>query len=386
MLSTRRLPQFVLVITAVCELGLLAAHLGAPTAPAAAASFPMELLIVPTDEAGRLAAGEQLYKKYCALCHGPKAKGYAADHAPSLVTSTFLATATDQYLSQAIRSGRPDTAMGGYGRYRGGPLTEVQIGAIIIWLRSIAPTDLVLLPPETTSGDAQRGDQLYAAKCQKCHGTETKRADAVHLANPGLRSTAKDSFLRYAIVHGRPGTPMVARPGKVDDTQIDDIIAFMRTWPGSPEPERAQQAMPEIPKDLPIVLNPDGERPDFTLRENLYVSGAQVKEALDKRQRIVLIDARTPGEWVDVHIPGALPLPYHDMGKADQLPKDGTWIVAYCACPHHASGAVVDELRRRGFPATAILDEGILWWKTQGFPIAGNAAAKPQVPPPTPPS
>lgn len=133
--------------------------------------------------------------------------------------------------------------------------------------------------------------------------------------------------------------------------------------------------MPEIPPDLPLVLNPQGPSPSFTLRQNLYVAAEQVKDALAAKSRIVLIDARTPAEWIQLRIPGAVPVPYHDVSRLDGLAKDNTWIVAYCACPHHASGAVIDELRKRGFPRTAVLDEGILVWSKLGYPVEGESSA-----------
>jgi cytochrome c oxidase cbb3-type subunit 3/ubiquinol-cytochrome c reductase cytochrome c subunit len=73
-----------------------------------------------------------------------------------------------------------------------------------------------------------------------------------------------------------------------------------------------------------------------------------------------------------MRIPGSISVPYYAFSRLDELPRDGTWIMAYCACPHHASGVVVDELRKRGFPYTAVLDEGILEWKKRGYPIAGE--------------
>src|SRR5215212_2200290 len=60
--------------------------------------------------------GGQLFKTYCQLCHGPEGKGYAADNAPSLVSATFLATASDEFLRAGIGRGRPGTAMAGYAR------------------------------------------------------------------------------------------------------------------------------------------------------------------------------------------------------------------------------------------------------------------------------
>jgi cytochrome c oxidase cbb3-type subunit 3 len=74
-----------------------------------------------------------------------------------------------------------------------------------------------------------------------------------------------------------------------------------------------------------------------------------------------------------------VPIPYYDTAKLDRIPNDGTWVVAYCACPHHASGEVVDALRRRGFPKAVVLDEGILFWRQKGYPLDG-AAVSPAAP------
>ena len=52
-------------------------------------------------------------------------------------------------------------------------------------------------------------------------------------------------------------------------------------------------------------------------------------------------------------------------------------MLAYCACPHHASGIIVDELRKLGYQHTAVIDEGILFWHQQGFPVEGTAAGQP---------
>jgi len=51
---------------------------------------------------------------------------------------------------------------------------------------------------------------------------------------------------------------------------------------------------------------------------------------------------------------GAISVPYYALGGLDRIPNDGTWVVAYCACPHHASGEVVTELRKHGYPHTAV--------------------------------
>ena len=80
---------------------------------------------------GEAAKGAQLFLKYCSLCHGKFAEGYAADNAPSLVSRTFRETASTEFLRTSIARGRPGTAMAAYAQEVGGPLSASDIDAII---------------------------------------------------------------------------------------------------------------------------------------------------------------------------------------------------------------------------------------------------------------
>ena len=60
------------------------------------------------------------------------------------------------------------------------------------------------------------------------------------------------------------------------------------------------------------------------------------------------------------------------MKRLDEVPKD-VWVIAYCACPHHLSGVIVDELRKKGHKRALILDEGILEWHRRGYPVTAAA-------------
>ena len=62
--------------------------------------------------------------------------------------------------------------------------------------------------------------------------------------------------------------------------------------------------------------------------------------------------------------------------RAATWAPDDTFIVAYCACPHAASGHVVDALRERGYRNTAVLDEGILVWRELGHPVEGESVGE----------
>ena len=325
-----------------------------------------------TPAAARFAAGADSYARYCALCHAADGSGYAADNAPSLVSRTFLESATNDFIAKSIREGRPGTAMSGYAKARGGPLDDDEIASIIGFLRTSAGTPAAAkLPSLVGIGDVASGEHVYQANCQRCHGTRTDRGTAVHLANPMFLGAASDSFLRHAIVNGRPGTPMPSFDGVLPENHIDDVVAYVRSL-ATPAPA-PRQPPPEIPKG-PAVIHPKGKDPEFTLRADRFVPIDAVKTALEQGKRMVIIDARAVPDWVSMHIPGSISVPYYGFARLDELPKDGTWILAYCACPHHASGVVVDELRKRRFPHTAILDEGILEWKKRSYPTESYQA------------
>jgi cytochrome c oxidase cbb3-type subunit 3/ubiquinol-cytochrome c reductase cytochrome c subunit len=317
-------------------------------------------------------AGAAAYQKYCALCHGADARGYAADNAPSLVSPTFLESVSDVFLTRSIREGRQGTAMAGYARQFGGPLDDRQVGEIIAYLRSQGPAPL-RLPPHRSSGDATRGQEVYDRTCVPCHGTRAQRGFAVQLWHPNFLAVASDEFLHHAITLGRPGTAMPSFIGTLSAGEIDDLLALLKSWGGAP-PTRPTIQHPEIPKG-PVVINPGGATPKFTLREDRYVPAEQVKKALDAKNRLVIIDARATSDWHQARIPGAISVPYYGFSRLDDVPNDDrTWVLAYCACPHHASGVVVDELRRRGYKHTAIIDEGILEWQRRKYPVEGNPA------------
>jgi mono/diheme cytochrome c family protein/rhodanese-related sulfurtransferase len=264
--------------------------------------------------------------------------------------------------------------MAAYGKALGGPLDDDQIAAIVRYLRSKGPSASAL-PAYVPTGSPRRGAALFARECRKCHGTEDERRTAPQLHNPEFLAAASPAFLRHAIARGRPPTRMPAYEGRLNSGQIDDLVAWLVSLRPSAAPSPATSAT--VPDDMPLIAHPDGAAPEFELRHGRFVAAEQVARALAEKRRMIIIDARSPSDWIQFRIPGAVPIPYYDTAKLDRIPNDGTWVVAYCACPHHASGEVVDALRRRGFTRTAVIDEGILHWRQKGYPLAGEAVRSP---------
>jgi rhodanese-related sulfurtransferase/mono/diheme cytochrome c family protein len=371
-------------------------------------------LVIAGCRSGSAAPEAAQYLKLCAPCHGADGKGYAADRAPSLVNPTFLESASDDFLRRSIALGRPGTSMAAYGKASGGPLDEAGVNRLVSYLRAHGPAAKPL--PATATSDTLAGAGIYAERCFSCHGDAQTRGEAPSLANPQFHAAATDSFVRYAIANGRPGTKMEAFAGKLTGAELDAVAGYVRQLGERGAPQ--VKLLPEPTGQEPLVLNPSGQAPSFSLRADpcppqppgpqglqgsqggrggkpsatpacmpdpRFVSVVQVAEAFAGAQRMVIIDARPPSEWRRVHIAGAVSIPYHDLKRLDEIPRDGTWIVAYCACPHHLSGIVVDELRKRGYEHAVVLDEGINEWHRRGLPVTaaeGVPMPLPQVPPP----
>ena len=320
----------------------------------------------PPADAGVVAidpTAKQNYTKLCAPCHAVDLKGGAADHAPSLINPTFLESASDDFLRRSIAVGRPGTSMGAYGSAMGGPLDDAAVAGLALYIRGHGPQPKPLAA--IAKGDPARGAALYTEYCKTCHGDTTARGEAIHLANVQFQNMATDSFVRYAIEHGRPGTKMLAFGAVMKPPQIDDVVAHVRSFATA---AAVTALLPEPTGKEPIVLNPTGKDPVWTPRDGRFIGVDAVAKALADGKRLAIIDARPPSEWRRVHVAGATSIPYHDTKRLAEVPKD-VYAIAYCACPHHLSGIVVDELVKRGYKKALVLDEGINVWHQKGYPV-----------------
>ena len=99
--------------------------------------------------------GKGLYQALCKQCHGADARGYAADHAPSLVNPTFLESASDDFLRRSITAGRPGTSMAAYGKASGGPLDDAGVELLVAYLRGLGTAARPALA--VAAGDAAVG-------------------------------------------------------------------------------------------------------------------------------------------------------------------------------------------------------------------------------------
>lgn len=316
------------------------------------------------------------YATYCALCHGDDREGYRNDSAPSLKTASLFSV-SDYPVVLSTAYGRPGTPMGPYLDDMGGPLSMSQIHDLVLWLAAEAGQEtsrpsVEMLKP--IPGDTAAGMDVYEQNCAMCHGTSGEghgsEGPGTALGNATMLATQPDLFLKNAIVDGREGTPMPSFASMLSETEIDDVVAFLRSRAGGWNVE--DMTYEEPPSLENIILNAEGAAPEFELSEGRYIDSTQLNAALEAGNRMILIDTRVPYFWAMAHIKGSLPVPYYSSRDEfiEKVPNDGTWIVAYCECPRAAADSTVNKLRELGYPNTAVLYEGYAGWSAQGFPVS----------------
>ena len=191
--------------------------------------------------------GKQVYQQYCLACHGEGSYGRwdktFKRFVPGIRGASLQSTADRAYLEAQITNGRPGTQMPAWGKQAGGLLPE-EIGAVLDYLRSSAParaeTASARALPIPPRGDAGRGEVLYAAYCSGCHGIAGHGGIAPEIANPVFQKAASDEFIITTIRNGRRNTAMASFQPKVPgaagftDSQLGDLLAFLRTFGGPP--------------------------------------------------------------------------------------------------------------------------------------------------------
>lgn len=184
--------------------------------------------------------GATLYGTFCAACHGQRGEGmrYAGTHPfPAIGNPDFLALASDSFVTATVRHGRPGRRMPAWGEGAGG-LRPEEITAVVAYVREMGgvPAPVETRPARWVSADPAAGDRLFAANCARCHGAEGQGGEGSMLNNPVLLASATDTYLVETIRRGRRETTMPPFTTSsttwrlLSDSEIESIVAFIRTW------------------------------------------------------------------------------------------------------------------------------------------------------------
>jgi rhodanese-related sulfurtransferase len=102
------------------------------------------------------------------------------------------------------------------------------------------------------------------------------------------------------------------------------------------------------------------------------LTGEQLKASIDARQKQVIVDTRTPDEFAQARIVGAVNVPAGFVRSlSNRLPKDkGTLLVFYCrgtGCTLSSEAAA--EAAALGYTHLAIYQAGIPDWLLKRYPV-----------------
>lgn len=98
----------------------------------------------------------------------------------------------------------------------------------------------------------------------------------------------------------------------------------------------------------------------------------QLKQFVDQKERMILIDARTPAEYQEAHIVGAINIPEKQFEEAkQQLPSDkDALLVFYCnGVKCGKSKRVAKIVQPLGYTNILVYREGIPVWEERDFPL-----------------
>jgi len=92
------------------------------------------------------------------------------------------------------------------------------------------------------------------------------------------------------------------------------------------------------------------------------ITSAEAKAILASNPNAFLLDVRAPGEYEEIHIPGATLIPLGDLpGRLSEVPADADPVIVYCRSGGRSSTAS-EILAQAGFDNVLNLDGGIKGW------------------------
>jgi len=158
-------------------------------------------------------AGKNLFEDQCTTCHGDK----------------MPANGSTESIKQTIAQGGPHQTMPAWGQV----LDSNQIESL---------AKFILTPPT----GAEEGAKLFAANCVGCHGkygeggpSPARPGDIIPpISSSDFLNTRDDQTIHAIIAQGQTNLGMVPfgtdNGGPLSDDQINQIVAFMRTWETNP--------------------------------------------------------------------------------------------------------------------------------------------------------
>lgn len=211
----------------------------------------------------RLQRGKAVYAQNCIACHGARGQGSSlpiggSKPARDLASPQARAELTRERMISSVTTGRPGTAMAGFG----GRMPVADIDAVVDYVRSAlmvpqteisgtsahagrsgspapvakASADMKQPMPNGLKGDTVAGGRFYMANCATCHGAKGDgKGPRAYFINPKPRIFIDPAFTSgfnrpaiYAATSvGRLGTEMPAWNKVLNDQEIANVSEFV---------------------------------------------------------------------------------------------------------------------------------------------------------------
>jgi len=98
------------------------------------------------------------------------------------------------------------------------------------------------------------------------------------------------------------------------------------------------------------------------------IGSVQVKALLAKEKKILILDVRTPEEFRQARLHGALLIPLGELERrVQEVPRDRP-ILVYCSVGARSATAA-GLLSARGYREVYQMSDGLVGWYNNGFPI-----------------
>jgi cbb3-type cytochrome c oxidase subunit III len=193
-----------------------------------------------------LSTGLLVYAENCAACHGSNGAGTVI--APALDSADLRAVSREEVID-LVNTGVPGTLMAGWSEMIVSEEIEAVIDLIYRWPEMVQagvefPEVEVMSIPSSPELIAD-GQQLFNIACKSCHGVDgygSPMAPAVN--NQIFLAETPDAAIYQIIAGGVPDTLMPAWGSRLNDRDIQSLVAFLRSME------------PSAPAIVPPVLSP----------------------------------------------------------------------------------------------------------------------------------
>ena len=143
------------------------------------------------------------------------------------------------------------------------------------------------------------------------------------------------------------------------------LLGMMAAWPVFAQSSPVPQAAP-----APTAASVQPATPSVQLAQ--VSQDALVKMQADKGSEVFVLDVRTPKEFAEGHVPGAVNIPYDQVAsRLGEIPKDDE-IVLYCHSGRRA-GLAAETLAANGYTQLAHLEGDMRGWQQAGRPVQASA-------------